>query len=111
MFTIQCTPTASNKWYPREETKLEVRDSPTLHAWASSEDSSEECLEIEATAAARYTKRPRETACGATPKANQQAPNTQEVHGNPLRRKSMIFKLNSEFKEPHKMQCLKIKEE
>ena len=44
--------------------------SETLHAWASSEDRSQECVEIEAataTAAARYTKRQQETACGALP--------------------------------------------
>ena len=85
--------------------------SDTLHAWASSEDRSQECLEMEATkatAAAKYTKRQRDAACGALPRQINQ---TQEVHGHPLWRKSMMLKLNSEFKEPHKMQCLKIKEE
>ena len=53
----------------------EVLKPETLHAWASSEDSSDECLEIEATAAARYTKRQRETACGALPGKPTGTPN------------------------------------
>ena len=60
--------------------RRQILKSETLHAWASSEDRSQECLEIEATAATQQqdTKRSRETACGATPKANQQARQTQE---------------------------------
>ena len=29
-FTIQCWPTASNKWYPTKETTLCIKDSPRL---------------------------------------------------------------------------------
>ena len=55
----------------------EILKPETLHAWASSEDSSDECLEIEATAAARYTKRQRETACGALPGKPTGTPNSR----------------------------------
>ena len=76
--------------------------SDTLHAWASSEDRSQECLEMEANSSNGSSKIHKEAAgcrLRSTPKANQLARQTQEVHGHPLWRKSMILKLNSQVKE------------
>ena len=78
--------------------------SETLHALASSEDSSQKCLEISGSSSNRSSSKTHQEAAGnrlqSNPETTQQAPQeTQEAWWNLLRRTSMNLKLISEFKD------------
>ena len=87
LFTIQCRPTASKKWYPYKT----YFSAESFHVSFNSKDSSQRRLGIAAAAAAaaRHTIKHRETCCGG----------------------KSILKLISEIKGSHKMQCSKTMEE
>ena len=103
VFTIQCRPTVSIKWYPYKESKLYIRELPRLVQLrrqfsetpgnrSSSNSSSRAHCQAQGNLSVNSTKGP------------------QQAQGNLLRGK-IHLKLISEFKGSLKMQCSKTKEE
>ena len=101
-FTIQCR-RGIRQWRENFVSK-------TLHASACTENNSQKCLELTATAAAaRHHGEHRDTCSGAKPWQPQQI--QQREYRDLLRKREIHSKLISEFKEFHKMQYLKIKKD